>query len=870
MGVAFRSANSSLDSNTTTVTVNNAPGVAANDLLLVFLLELANFSSATYTPPAGFTAGPTIAAGGAAGGSLAVFYKTATATEPSTYTFTASVSAVFFSAVLAYEYGLVDAAALAANATAALGVTAASVTTVDSDETVVVYYACPTSTDDTFGFGNDAITDRTGGSYLPGAAYHQLAGDYTGPATPGTTSPGSSVSATNTYYIAATVAVKSAPLAPAAPTLVAPPNASYQDPATSFPFSATFNSLDGTSQDAYAMRFKVSGGSYSYWNAATNAMQSTIVWNTDSAEPGTTFSVALPASVMSDGSVYNWSFASQSASYGDNLQGPFATDFTFTAQQGPSVSVSAPSGIVVGTSQPIVVGLPSVAPGAPQPAYQINVESGGFGTVPGSGTQQWNSAVVQSGSTSVTVGTPLASSATYRAFVQITETGGQTSNWGYSTFTLRSDTPAVPIVTATPSADPVTGCPMIALTVQGLDNYLSAVDSSFETGMGTWTGDSATLAQSSAEALNGAHSLALTSTSTLMGAQSNSGVPALPGDIFVALASSYPAATARSFTVNLVFRSSAGASVETVTGATATEVLGTWTGGSVSGTAPANTASVDVQVAYPTVVSGEVHYVDCAGVFPSQATVWALGGFAGTVGAQITRTQGSFVSGTPTMFPLGAPRELAESGNLVSDGTAFYVRGASPANPLPIPAIGQLALLSDYEVSPSTDYTYSAVDAVPTPPLTSQPSLPTLAVAVVSTNWWELDPTDPSTATNAQPTQWNPQNTEQSTAHMVMGQVVMNMVANTMLNQDFNATWELFDPGVYTAFQALLNSQKTLFISSPWGPHDSGYYRLGPQSGGLSSGVGNKTKSAQLLASTTSGPHRTIDTTAVAQARPSV
>jgi hypothetical protein len=118
--------------------------------------------------------------------------------------------------------------------------------------------------------------------------------------------------------------------APSAPTLSGPANASYQDVSAGITLGpTTFNSTDGANQNAYSFHIKVSGGTYNYWNVGTNALQSTIVWNADSVVPGGTWSVTLPAGILTDGNVYNWSFASQESL--SNLQGPFATDFTFTA-----------------------------------------------------------------------------------------------------------------------------------------------------------------------------------------------------------------------------------------------------------------------------------------------------------------------------------------------------------------------------------------------------------------------------------------------------------------------------------------------------------------------------------------------------------
>jgi hypothetical protein len=207
---------------------------------------------------------------------------------------------------------------------------------------------------------------------------------------------------------------------------------------------------------------------------------------------------------------------------------------------------------------------------------------------------------------------------------------------------------------------------------------------------------------------------------------------------------------------------------------------------------------------------------------------------------------------------------------LRSDG--LYVRGASQLNPATPNALTQAITIVDAEAIPGDPYTYTAVMTVPlgNSSLTSLTSGPTASQTIMSTSWWEVDPTDLTTAINAQPTDWSPVNTEQSTAHMVTGTQVLNMVADTMLHQDFSGTFEIFNDAVYVAFQVLLKSQKTVYISSPWGDTDSGYFRVGPQSGGLSTGMGNKTKNTKLLPSTYGAGHRTVQITAVAQLRPGV
>ena len=116
-------------------------------------------------------------------------------------------------------------------------------------------------------------------------------------------------------------------LPPSAPTLTAPANTATINALNSTTFSATYNSTDGQNQNAFAMRFSANSGAYTYWDVATQAMSSSIVWNPSNVAPGNSFSVVLPPGALVGGDSYAWSMASQES--GANLQGPFATDFTF-------------------------------------------------------------------------------------------------------------------------------------------------------------------------------------------------------------------------------------------------------------------------------------------------------------------------------------------------------------------------------------------------------------------------------------------------------------------------------------------------------------------------------------------------------------
>ena len=144
------------------------------------------------------------------------------------------------------------------------------------------------------------------------------------------------------------------------------------------------------------------------------------------------------------------------------------------------------------------------------------------------------------------------------------------------------------------------------------------------------------------------------------------------------------------------------------------------------------------------------------------------------------------------------------------------------------------------------------------------------AATLTTNRWWELDPNNPAGAIEAQVIAWQPQITEQSTARLVMGQATPNVVASTMGGLDGQATFETFDPITYQTLRAMLTSQTTIFVSSPWGPTDTTYVRFGPQTGGGGGAGGNKIVDSTLLPSTYANMHRTTQITWAAQARPPV
>lgn len=627
---------------------------------------------------------------------------------------------------------------------------------------------------------------------------------------------------------------------PGAPTLLTPTSGTYIEMSGATPtFSWQYNAGNAQGgQTNFAIRQKISGaGSYQYYNVGTASWQSGIIWNAQTAQ-----SFTFPTGKWVDGNIYNWSVATQDA----GGQGAFASDFTLTAQAIPVVTALLPSGTIAAT-KPVVTWSVSYPSGATETSYQVRTFSaaqygaGGFNPATSSPTD--DSGVVSSSSTTqYQIQTALPAGTSYRSYIQVVETGAEPSGFvAYSPYTVTLDLPPTPTLTAVATTDPSTGCPMIQLTAQSLINLLSSVDASFESGIGTYGGTNAALAQSSTQALDGSFSLRLTASSAANMSAASGFYVVLPLTQYSLGAYFRASSTVRSVSVTINWFDSTHTIISASTGSTVSDTNSGWTQAIVTATSPSNAAYATLQVNVISPANTEIHYVDEVGFFPGSSATWTAGGFAATAGIVILRSDG------------------------------VYVRNASPANPAPLSnAIApDQAIVNDYEATPLVAYTYKALLQATGSQGLVQSAYSTSAGASLSTTaWWELDPTNPAGAVSAQPIQWNPSNTEQSTAHQVLGQATMNIIASAMMGIDMTATMEVFSVAVYAAFYVLLTSQKTIFFSDPFG--FSYYFRIAPGPGGMSSGMGNKAHDTQLLPSTAAGPHRTINVTGVAAPRPAV
>lgn len=268
-------------------------------------------------------------------------------------------------------------------------------------------------------------------------------------------------------YVAVTYDVADAP---SAPLLVNPPNASYADTdADGITLVGTYQTpgADTGALLAVAVKLKIDGGTAHYWDG-TDFTSTSAVWVTPDTGIGVTngenFSVVIPAAILADGHTYTWELACQEGFA--ELDGSFSSSQTFIGAVAPSAVVTSPASTVT-TLTPNVTWTPSTPAGS-QTDYRYVIYTAPTDT-PGSGSPILDSTLEASSSHSFAIPSDtLSSVATYYGYLQITETGGQTSEWIEFIFTVQLVDPAVPTLSGTITTEPTSGCP--APLLQANDN----------------------------------------------------------------------------------------------------------------------------------------------------------------------------------------------------------------------------------------------------------------------------------------------------------------------------------------------------------------------------------------------------------------
>ena len=160
-----------------------------------------------------------------------------------------------------------------------------------------------------------------------------------------------------------------------------------------------------------------------------------------------------------------------------------------------------------------------------------------------------------------------------------------------------------------------------------ITNMLTAVDSSFETGIGTWTGT--TISQSSAKALSGSHSLSVTSTSggTIVGNYGATTYPVVAGNTYTGMFSVIAATAAQTCAIQIIWLNSGGGVIGSAGSSASVDSAAGWTQYLVTAVAPAGAAYAGLQFYIISTAAGDVHYVDCCALYPGGPyTAWVAGG----------------------------------------------------------------------------------------------------------------------------------------------------------------------------------------------------------------------------------------------------
>jgi hypothetical protein len=184
------------------------------------------------------------------------------------------------------------------------------------------------------------------------------------------------------------------------------------------------------------------------------------------------------------------------------------------------------------------------------------------------------------------------------------------------------------------------------------NNLVTRDDAGFTTGIGSWAATNCTIAQSTTLALDGSTSgkiTAATTPSTMTVACGANLIPVTVGTAYSACASIAPATTLRRIQVSINWYNGSTL-ISNTPGATITQTaVNTYTQATVVlATAPAGATYASVLVtitpASGTIATGEIHYVDCAGLFNGANTTWSYPGTGIASTKTVTFTNGLLTS----------------------------------------------------------------------------------------------------------------------------------------------------------------------------------------------------------------------------------
>jgi hypothetical protein len=297
----------------------------------------------------------------------------------------------------------------------------------------------------------------------------------------------------------------------------------------------------------------------------------------------------------------------------------------------PSASVTAPTASVSDSSRPAVAWTYTDANGDAQSVYEVRVfDSAQYGAAdfdPATSAATWESGLVTSADSGVTVPVDLDTGTAYRAYVRVGHALGPTnllSDWAFNAFTMSYAAQPAPALDV--SYSPTQN--VVYITATGRTNYLSDNDSVFTASVGSWVaGEACNLTRNTMVYEVGVASLMLESTSgATMKARTGLYPVATDGQAVSGMADFRADAVGRSSRVALYWYNASASLISVTNGSLITSTFTGWTAASVSAVPPAGTASVALGVEVQSPASGEDHYVDKAAIHPGSTPTWGPGG----------------------------------------------------------------------------------------------------------------------------------------------------------------------------------------------------------------------------------------------------